>query len=150
MEAILKLRRMRQEQEERKVAQRVSQFTRARNRLTGVEGQIDGYYDTIRKSTTGETSIQIDRLIGDRRYLNHLHQVRFSELQAIAKAQELLDKAKLKLAEAKKQTDIMEKVKDKARTRFDTEEQKKERLELDDLATSKFAWLRQTSAEGDN
>ncbi|NLX05741.1 MAG: flagellar export protein FliJ [Phycisphaerae bacterium] len=146
LEPILKLRKLRQEQQERKVAQRVALLVRARDQLAAVDQQIEQHYESIRQTDLVGT-LSPDRLIGDRRYLNHLHVVRHTEMQSLAGAQKLVDEAKLELAEAKKQTDIMEKLKERTRERFMAELRRKETLALDDVATSKYAWRRQMGDE---
>jgi flagellar protein FliJ len=139
LEPLLKLRKMRQEQAERDLAQRLSQVIGHRRQVEQIERQILGCYQEIRdRHTLGE--IRITGLIADRRYLNHLHQLRHHELAALAKSQQLADQARRQLAEKKKQTDIMKKLKERMNERFRTEQNRRETRELDDLANAKAAW----------
>jgi flagellar FliJ protein len=142
MEALLKLRLMKQQQCERDLAQRVSQLIGHQKQKETIEGQISDYYLQIRSSHL-QGDIEISGLIADRRYLNHLHALKLHQIMAISKSQRMVDQARKILAEAKKQTDIMEKLKEKMFIKFKKEMAKKEIIELDDLANSKTAWMMQ-------
>ncbi len=148
MEPLLKLRKMRQEQAERELAQRLNQFLSHRRQVEKIEGQILDFYRQFRSQhSAGE--IRITGLIADRRYLNHLHQLRHHELAVLAKYQQLVDQARKQLAEAKKQTDIMAKLKERMLQRFKKDLARRETLELDDLANAKVAWLAQQVPVGE-
>ena len=146
LEAILKLRKMRQEQHERHVAQRVTHLLHVQDQLQALNQQIEQLYDNIRR-TSSAGPLNVEHLIGGRRFLNHLHHMRYTELSALAEATRRLDHAKKDLTEAKKQTDVMEKLKGRARDRFHEELRRKETVALDDLANVKYAWQRQSADE---
>jgi flagellar FliJ protein len=148
MEPLLKLRKMRQEQSERELAQRLSQFLNHRRQVEKIEGQIMDFYQQFR-SQHSAGDILITGLIADRRYLNHLHQLRHHELAVLTKYQQLTDQARKQLAEAKKQTDIMVKLKERMLQRFKKDMARLETLELDDLANAKVAWLAQQVPVGE-
>ncbi len=140
MEPLLKLRKMRQEQSERELAQRLSQLLTHRRQIEKIDGQIlDSYQEFRNRHSAGE--IRITGLIADRRYINQLHQLRHHEVTVLAKYQKLVDQARMQLAEAKKQTDIMAKLKDQMSQRFKKDLARRETIELDDLANAKSAWL---------
>jgi len=147
MEPLIKLRKMRQEQAERELSQRLSQMMTHKRQIESLEQQIQNYYQQMRDQHTGE--IQISGLIADRRYLNHLHQIRHHQLAAMAKSSQLVDKARRQLAEAKKQTDIMQKLKERMFQRFQKEESRRETILLDDLVNAKAAWMTQKMQTGD-
>jgi flagellar protein FliJ len=148
LEPLLKLRKMRQEQSERELAQRISQFLHHRRQADAIEGQIVDYYRQIRRQhAAGE--IQITGLIADRRYLNQLHHLRHQELTAVAKHQQLVDQARRQVAEAKKQTDMMSTLKDKMRQRFQKELNRRQTIDLDDLTNAKVAWTLQREGRGE-
>jgi flagellar FliJ protein len=144
LEPILKLKKLRQEQMERKVAQCVGEMLKTRQQLDRLDGQIEQLYENIRRSGL-VGPLQIGNLIGDRRYLNHLHRLRDHQRTLLAKTIHLVDQAKKGLAEAKKETDIMVKLKEQAHRRFMDERRRKETALLDDLANAKHAWQRQVS-----
>jgi flagellar protein FliJ len=142
MEPLLKLRKMRQEQSERELAQRLSQFLSHRRKIENIDAQIlDSYHQFRDQHSAGE--IRITGLIADRRYINHLHQVRHHELTVLAKYQQLVDQARTQLAETKKQTDIMVKLKERTLQQFKKDLARRETIELDDLANAKSGWLAQ-------
>jgi flagellar export protein FliJ len=141
-EALMKLRKMKQEQTERELAQRLSQHQSHLQQIEKIHGQIGEYYNQIRQSRlTGQ--IQVSGLIADRRYLNQLHGMKLHQIAAIAKSQQLVDAARSKVAQAKKQTDIMIKLKERMLQQYQKELNKRETIELDDLANAKAAWQRQ-------
>ncbi|MFA5865089.1 MAG: flagellar export protein FliJ [Phycisphaerae bacterium] len=140
MEPLLKLRKMKQEQAERELAVRLTQFMQHRRQVEKIEHQVVEFYQQFRtQHTMGE--IRIGGLIADRRYLNHLHQLRHHQLAALARNQQLVDQARKQIAEAKKQTDMMIKLKERMLERFNKEQRKRETIELDDLANAKSAWM---------
>jgi len=145
LEALLKLRKMRQEQAERDLAQGWSAMLTHRRQVAGVEGQILEFY-RVARDQRGAGEIQITGLIADRHYLNHLHQVRHHALAALAKSQQVTDQARRKLAEAKKQTDIMGKLKERTYQQFRKELSRRETIELDDMANAKAAWAAHRAA----
>jgi flagellar export protein FliJ len=138
---------MRQEQSERELAQRLSQFLSHRRKIENIDAQILDFYNQFRNQhSAGE--IRITGLIADRRYLNQLHQVRHHELAVLAKHQQLVDQARKQLAESKKQTDIMVKLKERMLQQFKKDAARRETIELDDLANAKSAWTAQQTAVG--
>lgn len=142
LEAILKLRKLRQEQVERKVARCVGEMLKDSRQCDQLEEQIDQQYRHIRQGgLVGR--LRRDSLVGDRQQLNHLHQQLHQKRNDLRKADQLVAQVKQELAQAKKQTDIMVKLKDLAQQRFMKELRRKETAELDDLANAKHAWQRQ-------
>ena len=98
LEPILKLRKMRQEQQERVVGKRVGELIRAQDELRAVEGQIERQYADIRRiALTG--MVRIEDMISNRRHLNYLHEVRHRQHEALDEAQRHADQAKQDLAE---------------------------------------------------
>ncbi len=148
MEPLLKLRKMRQEQSERELAQRLAKMMSDQRQVEALERQILDQYQQIRDQYQAG-DIQIMELIADRRYLNQLHQVRHHQLSVLAKSSQLVDKARKHLAEAKKQTDVMQKLKERTYQRFRKEELRRETIALDDLANAKAAWMAQKSQVGE-
>jgi len=148
MEPLLKLRKMRQEQSERELAQRLAKMMSDQRQGEALERQILDQYQQIRDQYQAG-DIQIMELIADRRYLNQLHQVRHHQLSVLAKSSQLADKARKHLAEAKKQTDVMQKLKERTYQRFRKEELRRETIALDDLANAKAAWMAQKSQVGE-
>jgi flagellar export protein FliJ len=141
-EALLKLRKMKQDQCERELAERTGRFLQSRQHIDQLQGQISDFYGQVRENRL-QGQIEVGGLIADRRYLNQLHQLQHHQLLVLAKAQQRVDQARLQLAETKKQTDIMAKLKERALEKHRKEQLKRETIELDDLANVKVAWQRQ-------
>jgi flagellar biosynthesis chaperone FliJ len=116
-EALLKLRKMKQDQCERNLADRTQKFLQA--------------------------EIEVGGLLADRRYLAHLQQIRMQQRTNLTRSEQQVNHARKQLAEAKKQTDIMDKLRERAFEKYRKEIQKRETIELDDLANGKAAWQRQ-------
>jgi flagellar FliJ protein len=141
-EALLKLRKMKQDQCERNLAERTKLFLQSRKQVEQVQNQITSHYEEIRQHQL-QPQIEVGGLLADRRYLAHLQQIRLHQISALARSQQLLNTARAQLAEAKKQTDIMAKLKEREKEKFRKELLKRETIELDDLANAKAAWQRQ-------
>lgn len=146
LEAMLKLRHHRQQEKERVVGERTRDMLEVQNRLTQIDRQINQQYTTVRQSCQSQ-AINIDELVGNRVYLNHLHAAKMTRSRELAAAQTRVEQAKRDLAEAKKQTDIMEKLKEHARERFNKEQAKRETVLLDDMTSAKYAWKHRTDTE---
>ena len=140
LESLLKLRKMRQDQAEREIGRRTAEYLYHRRQTEAIENQIVEFYRQIREQLWSGI-IQITGLIADRRYLNHLHQLKHHQLEALSKHKELLDQARNQLAQAKKQTDMIVKLKERAIENFKKETRRRETIELDDLTNSKITWL---------
>ncbi|NLE28316.1 MAG: flagellar export protein FliJ [Phycisphaerae bacterium] len=140
-EALYKLRKMKQEQTERELAQRLNLHHQHLLQVEKINAQIDEHYNQIRQSRL-VGNIQITGLIADRRYLNQLHAMKLHQIASLAKSRQLVDTARSKVAQAKKQTDIMTKLKEKMLQQYQKEMLKRETIELDDLANAKAAWQR--------
>ena len=138
MESLLKMRKLKQEMFERKLSKILAELMHYQNQLESIERQLSLHYDQIR-SQNAEQEINIDSAIADRRYLNHLHTLRLSHRQMIGKINEDVNLARKQLAEAKKQTDIMKKLKEHMYKKFLAEMNKQEIKENDDIVNARYA-----------
>jgi flagellar FliJ protein len=141
-EALLKLRKMKQDQCERNLADRTQKFLQNRRQVELVQDQIGAYLDEIRQHQL-QAEIEVGGLLADRRYLAHLQQIRMQQRTNLTRSEQQVNHARKQLAEAKKQTDIMDKLRERAFEKYRKEIQKRETIELDDLANGKAAWQRQ-------
>lgn len=141
LEPLLKLRELREEQRKRKLAEVVKELSQYREQEEKILSQISECYDLVR-SKCMKGPVEISSIIADRRYLNQLHAAKKLNDEAIEKTEYKLEYVRRELMEAKKQKDIIKKVKEKLKARFMEEERKKEDKELDDLTSSRMAWFR--------
>ena len=146
LEPILKMRKSEQEQCERSLAESIGHMLNAQAQVERVDGQIDQLYQSIRRGLAGP--LEIGALIGERVWLNRLHRVRYSEGTNLADHQHRVEQAKRELAEAKRRTDIMFKLRENAKAKFHAEQNRKETVALDDLTNSKYAWHQQVAKGG--
>jgi len=141
-EALLKLRKMKQDECERNLADRIQRLLQNRRQVELVQNQIDTYLDEIRNHQL-KPEIEVGGLLADRRYLAHLHQIRLQQRANMTKSEQLVTLARRQLAEAKKQTDIMTKLREKAFDQYRKDMLKRETIELDDMPNGKAAWQMQ-------
>ncbi len=149
LEPVLKLRKLRQEEKERQLAEVVRELTHYKHQKSQIESQIAEYYTQIRQKCS-DGPIEISALIADRRFLNQLHITNTLQEKKITETEYKLNFARSELTQAKKQKDIMEKVKERFWEKFTEEEKKKEAKELDDVTNSKVGWLRQQGVQNEN
>ena len=146
-ETMLKLRKHNQTDKERALGRRVSDLIDAGDKLQRVDTQIQRHYRAIRQTVKGGT-VDVRNLVDNRIHLNSLNHARLQQSIDLTAVQNRVDEARQELAEAKKQTDIMKKLRQNTKDRFDRDQKKKETAELDDLAGVKYAWAQQRSAVG--
>ena len=138
MEPLLKMRKLKQELSERELAKVLGELLHHQSQLENLERQLDLHYQQIRdQHLMGQ--IEIDAVIADRRYLNHLHSLRLNQQQMIGHISERVNQARSKLAQAKKQTDIMKKLKEHMYNKYMTEQNKQEIKQIDDLVNARIA-----------
>ncbi len=138
MQPLLKMRKLKQEMFERELSKILSELMYCQNQLEGIEHQLALYYEQIRNKSVNE-DMDIGNMIADRRYLNHLHMLKMSQEQIIGNINENVKQARRKLAEAKKQTDIMKKLKEHRYKEFLKEIDKQEVKESDDIVNARIA-----------
>ncbi len=142
LEPLLKLRKLRQQESEREMAEKVSEVLAHEEQIEKLLSLIDRHYDEIRKQSD-EGMIDPSVLISDRKYLNHLHVLHADQKNNLLNSKQEFEQTRKKLAEAKKGTDVMKKLRENELTKFRKEQEKLEIRELDDLTSVKSAWMRQ-------
>ena len=140
LEPILKLRKLREQQSQRELAQRLNDLLSHQSQMSKLDTQISQHYDHLRHNRL-VGRIEVSALMADRRYLNHLHTIQTRERETVAQAQAKVDQARAQLVETKKQTDIMSKLKEHLYHKHLKDVKRQETRELDDLAGVRTAWL---------
>ncbi len=138
MEPLLKMRKLKQELSERELAKVLAELLRHQSQLENLERQLDLHYQQIR-SQHSSGQIEIESVIADRKYLNHLHSLRLNQQQMIGSVSERVKQARNRLAQAKKQTDIMKKLKEHLYGKYIAEQNKQEVKQVDDLVNARIA-----------
>src|SRR5580765_133135 len=119
-ETMLKLRRQREDEHKRIVADRRRQIAQVREQMAALERQIEEETDAVRRSTMSGT-IDLQQTVRHRHWLGHLHR---NSLEAAARLRFLearLAQERAQLAEAAKQRRVLEKLKERQLDRFQSE-----------------------------
>ena len=143
---MLKIRRQREDEQKRIVAERLRQIRRTRDHRLVLQRQIEDEVNAIRSSQTGG-AIDIQQVMRHRHWLSHLHK---GVLEADARLRFLearLAQERVVLAEAVKQRKILEKLKERQWQRHLREEGALEVKEGDELATVRYVCGRDAHAE---
>ena len=143
---MLKIRRQREDEQKRVVAERLRQITQTRDHRLVLQRQIRDEVDAIRDSQA-RGSIDIQQVMRHRHWLGHLHK---GVLEADARVRFLearLAQERVVLAEAMKQRKILEKLEERQWQRHLHEEQVRETKENDELATVRYVFDREADAQ---
>jgi flagellar FliJ protein len=138
---MLKIRRQREDEHKRVVAERLRQIAQTRDHQMVLERQIRDEVDAIRDSQA-RGSIDIQQVMRHRHWLGHLHK---GVLEADARVRFLearLAQERVVLAEAMKQRKILEKLEEQQWQRHLHEEEVREMKESDELATVRYVFDR--------
>ena len=139
---MLKIRRQREDEHKRVVAERLRQITQTRDHQLVLERQIRDEVEAIRGSQA-RGSIDIQQVMRHRHWLGHLHK---GVLEADARVRFLearLAQERVVLAEAMKQRKILEKLEERQWQRHLHEEEIREMKESDELATVRYVFDRE-------
>ena len=143
---MLKIRRQREDEHKRVVAERLRQIAQTRDHRLVLQRQIHDEVEAIRDSQA-RGSIDIQQVMRHRHWLGHLHK---GVLEADARVRFLearLAQERVVLAEAMKQRKILEKLEERQWQRHLHEEDVREMKESDELATVRYVFDREADAE---
>jgi flagellar protein FliJ len=138
-ETMLKIRRQREDQHKRVVAERLSQISARRESLGRLDRQIIDEVNAIRASQE-PGKLDIQQTMRHRHWLGHLHKGVLEEQSKVRFLEARLAQERAVLAEAVKQRRILEKLKERQYQRHVTQEEKRETLELDEMATMRYVY----------
>jgi len=138
-ETLLKLRRRREDQHKRVVAERQAQIAEVRDELSRLE-QLTGHGLESIRTVQQAGRIDLQQAMAQRGWVAHLHKAAL-EAQARLRALEArLAQERAALAEAAKQRRILEKLEERQQERHRLEEQRLEVRAADDLTTTRFVF----------
>jgi flagellar protein FliJ len=138
---MLKIRKQREDEQKRVVASRLRQIAQVRDQGQALRQQIQDEIDAIRGSQA-RGAIDIQQVMRHRHWLGHLHK---GVLEADARTRFLearLAQERAVLAEAVKQRRILEKLRERQWLRYQTEEERREIRESDELSTVRYVFDR--------
>jgi flagellar protein FliJ len=138
-ETLLKIRRQREDQHKRIVAERVRQIVAARDRLASLHHQITDEQNAIRTGQAPGT-LDIQQIVRHRHWLGHLHRNILDTEGSIRVLEGRLAQERATLAEAVKQRKILEKLRERRLERHVLDEQRQETIAADDLTTVRYVY----------
>jgi len=137
-EPLLKLRKMREEQQKILLAEAVANVQQLQQQIEQIDRNSNVQSRSMFNKLAG--SVQVEPILQDRQYLNYLHLLRTKHQKQLDKAQQAFDEARLQLAEARKQTEIMAKLKERAWQQYMRQYDRYQQQELDEQANVTAAW----------
>ena len=144
-ETMLKIRRQREDEQKRVVAEKVRQMTQTREQIEALARQIQEETDAIRVSqATG--AIDIQQVMRHRHWIGHLHKGVLDAQGRLRFLEARLAQERAVLTEAVKQRRILEKLKERQWQRHRDQEQRTETRESDELATVRYVFDQRKSA----
>lgn len=138
-ETMLRIRRQREDEHKRIVANRLREITALQDHMGSLDKQIRDELQAIRIGRQPGT-IDMQQIIRHRHWLGCLHK---GVLEGQAKMRFLeaeLARERADLAEAAKQRRILEKLKERQREQYNSEQDRLEALAADDLTTVRYVF----------
>lgn len=138
-ETMLKLRRQREDEQKRVVADRLRQISQVRAQLDSLQRQIEQETQAVRHAASGGT-IDLQQMVRHRHWIGHLHKGTLEAQARLRFLEARLAQERTQLAEAAKQRRVLEKLREHQYERYTDELNRRETRELDELATIRFAF----------
>ena len=138
-DTMLKIRRQREDQHKRVVAERIRQIAQVNERIAAIDRQIHDEIAAIRSGQESGT-IDIQQVMRHRHWLGHLHRGGLEMAGRLRFLEARLAQERAVLAEAVKQRRILDKLKERQWNRHRIEEDRRETRESDDLATVRYVF----------
>lgn len=138
LETLLRLRRQRADEQKRVVAQRLRQVGRIEQHKRLLETSIAEHVRSTRGSLGGER-IDVDQLKVGRYWLIRLRRGVLEADAALAAQRAMLAQERSELAERRKATKVLERLEERQREAHRAELEREERMELDDMNSTRFA-----------
>ncbi|MBE7505863.1 MAG: flagellar FliJ family protein [Planctomycetia bacterium] len=143
-ETLLKLRKQREEQCRRVVATRLSQIMATQSRRAEIEDQIARQSGAFRRSLKSDM-LDVDEVRLSRHWLLKLRQRLFEADAEVAGQHAVLAQERAALAVARKDTKVLETLRERQYSTFVAQVQRREQLELDELNVTRFAHAAMTN-----
>lgn len=140
-DTMLKVRKQREDERKRVVANRLRQISRQRDQISDIERQIRANTGAIRDLQAPGT-IDLQQAVKCRHWISHLHKTALEGESRLRFLESKLAQERSLLAETVKHRRILDKLKQSQGERHRKEEDRREVLEADDLSTTRYVFNR--------
>ena len=148
MQSLLKLRQQQEDQKKKAVADLLAQIHEYQQHAVQLASGLKQEAQNLKQQYL-QGAVDLGWIGHYHRYATYVYQAINQDAQSVAMYQKKLITARSALAEAAKQTKILEKLKDKQKKRYDAKLERKENIELDEIGASAFLRAdRQQSVQG--
>src|SRR5450432_4593573 len=132
LEGVLRQRKYVEQEKQRELAIRQSQFVELQSALTQLQNMVQQSNEDVRRNhLVGKLNMEF--LAAHRRFLTGMQRQALGLMQRLALAQRAVDEARSELAEAAKQRKAIEKLREKQFARWREELAKREVAEMDEI-----------------
>jgi flagellar FliJ protein len=138
LETLLRLRRQKEDEQKRVVASRLRRIRTLEENKHVLESRIAEQTETMRAMLV-EECMEVDQLKSGRYWVIRLRRAVLETDAAIAAERALLAQERLGLTERRKDTKVLQRLKEKQYEAFMAEERRQEQFETDDLNAARFA-----------
>ena len=137
LQPLLRLRKQQEDQKKRAVGAMLTQILDLQRQALELAEAIKAEGETLKQQYV-QGNVDLNWVSHYRRYVTSVQRAIAERIQAATSIQEKLHQARRKLAEAAKQTKILEKLKEKQQKQYEREWQRKENRQLDEIGTKVF------------
>jgi flagellar protein FliJ len=138
-ETMLKIRREREDRHKRIVADRIREIQQIQERLGALGQQIEQEVNAMRSSAAPGV-LNMQQIVHHRHWLGHLNKNILDEGARLRFLEARLAQERAALAEAAKQRKVLDKLRERQEGRYIKEQGRREMQELDEMATTRFAY----------
>jgi flagellar FliJ protein len=133
LEVVRRIRKQAQDVQRREVADAVRSLSAVQDRLAALEGQL---HVTVNQTRETQQAGLLDLMSLQRHHLYRgwLHRRRVEVREELVRHEEQLDERRARLAEATKQLKVVQKLREKQKTRYDRRMQRQEQAAYDEAA----------------
>lgn len=147
LEVLLKLRRQREDEKKRVVAARLREIATVDRRKLAFQMEIARHIQVMRESLCAAEA-DVDRLKMGRHWLVRLRRGVLESDAHLATLRARLAQERAELAEARKQTKVLERLKERQQEAFAAALNRREQMELDEMNSLRFAFAMAQGSPG--
>ena len=140
LEPLLKLRKRHEDEKKRVVGAFMADISRHQQRALEMAHDLRQQGQAMTQGLRG--NIKIDRIGHYQRYVSYTRYAITKEIETVEQIQRRLQSARQELVEAARQRRILEKLKERRKERHETELQRRETRQQDEIAASRFLYGR--------
>ena len=137
LEPLLRLRRQQEEQKKRAVGVLIREISEQQRQALQMATAVRQEGENL-KHQYAQGRVDLDWAGHYRRYVSHMQMAINQRIEAVTQIQQRLQLARQELAEAAKNTKVLDKLKEKRRQRYDHELGREETRELDEVAAQGY------------